>query len=738
MVKIDERQSRVNALCGKMNETYKTNLMKTNDRDVIMHRIPTRSFMLNYACSGGIPVGRISMFYGPSSTGKTFTALDCVGQAQKYCSKCWTPKAGIYDPIQKKYIKEGCECGENRETQIAYYDIENSWDEEWSRNAAKIDTTRESLHFSNPSFTEQCIDTIDALIRSGDIDLIVVDSLAALSPSEEVKKSTEESVVGKQALLVNRAWRVWNSAYAQLENEGKKKPTMIVINQERLKIGVCFPPEQRVLLANGKRERIGTIVNRKMNVEVMSFNEEKGIFEPKKVIGWFKNGFADRMVNFKLKGDSCGYRSIRCTEDHKFLTEQGWKAIKDIEIGEKIGVKEVEYLDNFRKEFTLGCLLGDSQIRYEKFSPRGRLRFLHCSWQGDYCKWKASIFNIEAKTKKNNRVTADTKLTIGYSFLKGIKKEKGVISISDELIDKITTMVVAIWYQDDGNFSGAHAKWGYGKCSIAAKIMEIDTMIKVAKKMEEIGLGKPTIKQGVGFTWNGEESKKFQEKIAQYVHPNMRYKIRHDMPYFNVVVPEYKENTVLHFEKIFQKEYYVSKAKSRMEKCDIEVEDNHNYLVGNGVIAHNCYGDPSTRPGGEGQKYVTSMDVKFKKNKYEFSAKENGIPVWTLIGGKITKNKTATAQMEFEFALAINRFKYHGMDIKKGDILEFKELIKLAELHGVIGKADDGKKFRYKDNEFKKLSDVYESVVYNEFGVEVLKMDIMEALKKSEGMIEMK
>jgi recombination protein RecA len=164
--------------------------------------IPTGSIALDVALGvGGLPRGRVIEVYGPESSGKTTVALHCVANAQA--------AGGI----------------------AAFIDAEHALDPEYAK-ALGVDT--DNLLVSQPDTGEQALEIADMLIRSGALDLIVVDSVAALVPRAEIEGEMGDSHVGLQARLMSQALRKITGA---LSNSGT---TMIFINQLREKIGVMF------------------------------------------------------------------------------------------------------------------------------------------------------------------------------------------------------------------------------------------------------------------------------------------------------------------------------------------------------------------------------------------------------------------------------------------------------------------------------------------------------------------
>ncbi|MFI5074869.1 MAG: recombinase RecA, partial [Actinomycetales bacterium] len=223
--------------------------------------IPTGSIALDVALGiGGLPRGRVVEIYGPESSGKTTVALHAVASAQK--------AGGI----------------------AAFIDAEHALDPEYAK-ALGVDT--DGLLVSQPDTGEQALEIADMLIRSGAIDRIVIDSVAALVPRAEIVGEMDDSHVGLQARLMSQALRKITGA---LNNTGT---TAIFINQLREKIGVmfgCFHGEAPDLLADGSRLPIGEIVDGRLPVVVLSLDPVTGRIEPRPVVSWFDNGPAESFL----------------------------------------------------------------------------------------------------------------------------------------------------------------------------------------------------------------------------------------------------------------------------------------------------------------------------------------------------------------------------------------------------------------------------------------------------------
>jgi len=178
-------------------------IMKLGDKPhVDVNAIPTGSIGLDAALGvGGMPRGRIIEVFGPESSGKTTLTLHVVAEAQK--------KGGI----------------------CAFIDAEHAMDPEYAKRlGVKID----ELLISQPDTGEQALEIVESLVRSGKMDVIVIDSVAALTPKDEIEGDMGQSHMGKQARLMSQALRKLTAIVA------KSKTIVIFINQIRMQIGVMF------------------------------------------------------------------------------------------------------------------------------------------------------------------------------------------------------------------------------------------------------------------------------------------------------------------------------------------------------------------------------------------------------------------------------------------------------------------------------------------------------------------
>lgn len=199
-----ERQKALDTALAQIERQFgKGSVMKMSDRqNQIVEVIPTGSIALDIALGiGGLPRGRIVEIYGPESSGKTTLTLHAIANAQAAGGIC------------------------------AFIDAEHAFDAEYAK---KLGVDIDALLVSQPDTGEQALEIMDMLIRSGALDLVVVDSVAALVPRAEIEGEMGDSHMGLQARLMSQALRKVTGALHQ------SKTTAIFINQLREKIGVFF------------------------------------------------------------------------------------------------------------------------------------------------------------------------------------------------------------------------------------------------------------------------------------------------------------------------------------------------------------------------------------------------------------------------------------------------------------------------------------------------------------------
>src|SRR5436309_7061822 len=303
--------------------------------------IPTGALALDLALGiGGLPRGRIVEIFGPESSGKSTLAMHVVAEAQRNGGIC------------------------------AYIDAKHAMDPVY---AAAIGVNVDDLYISQPDTGEQALEIADMLIRSGALDVIVIDSVAALVPRAEIEGEMGDAHVGLQARLMSQALRKLTG------NLSRSRTICVFINQLREKIGVmfgCCSYGTRITLADGTQEKIGKIVNQRMPVEVLSYDPDLGVVVPKKVVNWFDNGRTDQFLQFTVaKPGGNGRAQFACTSNHQIRTPGGWREAQELNVGDRVLQALPHRLSDFQWEVLLGGLMGDGAVSPTRSGHGGRVRF---------------------------------------------------------------------------------------------------------------------------------------------------------------------------------------------------------------------------------------------------------------------------------------------------------------------------------------------------------------------------
>ena len=297
----DEKQKALAAALGQIEKQFgKGSIMKLGDTQALdVESVSTGSLGLDMALGiGGLPMGRIVEIFGPESSGKTTLTLSVIAQAQKAGKTC------------------------------AVIDAEHALDPIY---AAKLGVDVKELLVSQPDNGEQALEICDALVRSGAVDVIIVDSVAALTPKAEIEGEMGDSHMGLQARLMSQALR-------KLTGQIKNANCLVVfINQIRMKIGVMFGNPETTTGGNALKfyssvrldiRRVGSV---KDGEEIIG-NETRVKVVKNKLAAPF------RQVDFQIlygEGISKMGELIELGVKHKLVNKSGaWFSYNDDKIGQ--------------------------------------------------------------------------------------------------------------------------------------------------------------------------------------------------------------------------------------------------------------------------------------------------------------------------------------------------------------------------------------------------------------------
>lgn len=617
-------------------------------RHMAIDTVPSGSLGVDIAVGvGGIPRGRITEIYGPESSGKTTLCLHVIAEAQK--------RGGL----------------------AAFIDMENALDPIY---AERIGVDLNTLFVSQPDTGEQALEICESLVRSGALDVVVVDSVAALVPRAEIEGEMGDSHVGLQARLMSQALRKLAGAVKQ------SNVALIFTNQLREKVGVmfgCFHYNSRVVLADGSTEKIGKLVNERREVDVLSYNDQTRSFEPRKIVNWFNNGKTDRFLQMVVDSNQGrGRREFGVTENHLMLTPQGYQRAGDLAVGDTLMTATRFYLSPLHMQVAIGSALGDGHLRYHS-DYNVSLRIGHGAKQAEYAQWKQSLFGEAVRYSATNARGGHSFDTIPMIELAALHSDtylEGRKHPSPQVIENLSPLAVAVWYMDDGTLYGGltrHGKPRTARASLALAGFDLETRVRLQRWFNEQNIVCNTSQHGnLIFTVAG--TRQLHAMIAPHVHPSMAYKL----------LPDYQGQFVALDAALCERlqpvampilDIYEKPQTRGMNRFDIEVEGNHCYLV-DGVVVHNS---PETTPGGRALKFYASVRIDIRRIE---SIKSGEEVVGNRTRVKIKKNKVAPPFKECEFDIM---FMEHGIS-KVGEIIDLAVNLGIIEKRGAFFRYNEG------------------------------------------------
>ena len=619
----EDRDKALDAALGQIEKQFgKGSVMRMGDNmHMNIESIPTGALSLDLALGiGGLPRGRIVEIYGPESSGKSTLAMHAVAEAQRNGGIC------------------------------AYIDAEHAMDPVYAR---AIGVNVDDLLISQPDTGEQALEIADMLIRSGALDILVIDSVAALTPRAEIEGEMGDTHVGLQARLMSQALRKLTGTLS------KSSTIAIFINQLREKIGVmygCFSYDSRVVLADGSTEKIGKIVNQRLPVEVLSYDPKVGKIVPKRVVNWFDNGVTDQFLQITVaKPAKNGRAQLACTSNHLIRTPSGWREAGELKVGDRVLEALPHYLSEFQWDALRGTLMGDGALSPTGSGHGARFRYSHGETQTTYADWKASLFSNIGSSR---HVRADGVVTYDFDPLPELAPLRQGVYVGkkkvfdDDYLKRLSPLALALWYMDDANFSirskGVQNRTEglTGRATICVEAMEPATRVRLVDYLTDTwGIRAKLVASGAAkkavLVFDKGETAKLHALIAPFVHPSMEYKL---LPAYRCrfAVEPFLKPMRYELVGLPVTDIRVKPPTRSMHRFDIEVEDSHNYLV-DGVVVHNS---PEVTPGGRALKFYSSVRLDIRRIE---AIKDGAEVVGNRTRVKVVKNKCSPPFKQAEF-----------------------------------------------------------------------------------------
>lgn len=369
----------------------------------------------------------------------------------------------------------------------------------------------------------------------------------------------------------------------------------------------CFVYEQRIWTENGK-EKIGAIVNGKKTVRVWSLNKETNQFELKPIVRWIKRELKSDVIEITcaVHVSKHGTRQIRCTPDHKILTPSGYVRAGDLAVGDSVIARCVEPSQQ-QKSIIIGSLLGDGSLRRAaKNTPR--MSFCQGIKQREYLEYKHKLAgSLASKIKRtisksgfrddcltesvhfNLRCTDFTRHLFNLKLASESPTRRGQWSPSDELIESVDPLALAVWYLDDGCLDARELTDGSMSCyaHIYCNMFSENDCRRLADGLNRKFNFGCVIGSKSGYwhiAFGKEATRKLFSVIRHHVPACMSHKLDGECFAKAEYVPHAEASSV----KITSiRPYTLPNDHQSKHVYDIEVADNHNYIAGN-IVVSNC------------------------------------------------------------------------------------------------------------------------------------------------------
>jgi recombination protein RecA len=380
--------------------------------------------------------------------------------------------------------------------------------------------------------------------------------------------------------------------------------------------------------------------------------------EPRRIVNWFNNGRADRFLQFTVaKSGGNGRAQFAATANHLIRTPGGWAPAGELIAGDRVMLAEPRRLSEQQWQVVLGSLMGDGNLSPNLHDRSGvRFRLGHGAAQAAYLDWKVSLLGNIGHTRREDSqgaVFADfTPLPELDELRCAVYLGDGKKHLSWDYLKALTPLALAVWYMDDGGFTERskgvqeRTRGGTGRIEICVEAMSEGSRDRLVNHLCDVyGLDVKLTRRGtrqmsvIQFTTAATTA--FQQIVAPFVPAAMERKL---LPRFRgncAVVPDSVEAEMRPVPARIIDVRVKPRTRS-MNRFDIEVEGNHNYLV-DGVLVHNS---PETTSGGRALKFYASVRLDVRRIE---SLKDGTDVVGNRTRVKVAKNKVAAPFKQAEF-----------------------------------------------------------------------------------------
>lgn len=383
----------------------------------------------------------------------------------------------------------------------------------------------------------------------------------------------------------------------------------------------CFHRRAKVILADGSKKEISDIVNKKMKLNVLSYNYKTGLTEQKRIVNWFKKRLNSNHEWYKvITTKSINEKQApNVTKEHKYyVVDKGWVKVKDLRKGDKI-LLPIPEPTQAQEQIIIGSIFGDGGLSKPKAPNQNaknpHLTLGHKKSQLEYLKFKFEVLknltSNELTLAKNGYI--DEKgyrrepfyyfRTINHQYFKKLRDyvyiENGKNKVTKDLLNRLQPLGLAIWYMDDGSLN----KWrvslstvNFDEESVNQIISHLKNKYNLLWKKEPIRLKSGEVRFRINLYKEGG-SERFMKLISPWITDCMKYKLRPEIRKTKKLWKNIKlDVTRTKFKPAIGEVIKVIKSNISMKRTrehyiyDIEVEDNHNYFIPTALVSNSTFG----------------------------------------------------------------------------------------------------------------------------------------------------